>query len=107
MHIELFLAKKPIHKSLWLQDDEFVINLLSGITRRESWPRDYNFCKEYLGSGDGFALNLFRLCLDTRTGFSHKTPPAQASQRGGRAGSPNEGACPQVRAKQKTFTVNR
>ncbi len=36
MHIELFLAKKPIHKSLWLQDDKSVINLLSGITRRES-----------------------------------------------------------------------
>ncbi len=36
MHIELFLAKKPIHKSLWLQDDNVSINLLSGITRRES-----------------------------------------------------------------------
>ncbi len=75
VHIELFLAKKPIHKSLWLQ-------------------------------GDGFVLNLFRLCLDAWTGFSHKNPSAQASQRGGRAGSPNEGACPEVRAKQKTFTVN-
>ncbi len=37
--------------------------------------------------------------------FSQKHPSAQASQRGGRAGSPNEGACPEVRAKQKTFTV--
>ncbi len=63
MHIELFLAKKPIHKSLWLQDDKF-------------------------------ALNLFRLCLDIKTGFSHKHPLAQASQRGGRAGSPNEGLVP-------------
>ncbi len=36
VHIELFLAKKPIHKSLWLQDDNDSINLLSGITRRES-----------------------------------------------------------------------
>ncbi len=39
MDIELFLAKKPIHKSLWLQDDKVIIN-------------------------------LFRLCLDTRTGKS-------------------------------------
>ncbi len=41
-----------------------------------------------------FALNLFRLCLDIKTGFSHKNPSAQASQRGGRAGSPNEGGLP-------------
>ncbi len=67
---------------------------------------DWIICKEYLGIGDGFALNLFRLCLDIKTGFSHKNPSAQASQRGGRAGSPNEGACPQVRAKQKTSIPN-
>ena len=63
-------------------------------------------CKEYLGIGDGFALNLFRLCLYIKTGFSHKNPSAQASQRGGRAGSPNEGACHEVRAQQKTSILN-
>ncbi len=30
---------------------------------------DWIICKEYLGIGDGFALNLFRLCLDARTGW--------------------------------------
>ncbi len=72
MHIELFLAKKPIHKSLWLQGDKIIIN-------------------------------LFRLCLDTRTGFSHKTPSAQASQRGGRAGSPNEGGLPPSEGARKNL----
>ncbi len=33
VHIELLLSQKPIHKSLWLQDDRFSINLLFGITR--------------------------------------------------------------------------
>ncbi len=33
---------------------------------------EWMICKEYLGNGDGFALNLFRLCLDTKTGFSQK-----------------------------------
>ncbi len=63
VHIELFLTKKPIHKSLWLQDDKL-------------------------------ALNLFRLCLDARTGW------------GGRAGDRTKGACPQVRAQEKTSALN-
>ncbi len=55
---------------------------------------EWIICKEYLGIGDRFALNLFRLCLDAWIGFSYKHPSAQASQRGGRAGSPNEGLVP-------------
>ncbi len=27
VHIELFLAKKPIHKSLWFLDDKVILNL--------------------------------------------------------------------------------
>ncbi len=34
VHIELFFTKKPIHKSLWLQDARDSINLLSGYSRR-------------------------------------------------------------------------
>ncbi len=97
MHIELFLAKKPIHKSLWLQDDRDCHKFTIWNNKIIDWI----ICKEYLGSGDGFALNLFRLCLDAWIEFSHKNPSAQASQRGGRAGSPNAGACPQVRAQEK------
>ncbi len=29
VHIELFLAKKPIHKSLWLQDARFSLILFA------------------------------------------------------------------------------
>ena len=105
MHIELFRAKKPIHKSLWLQGDKISINLLSGITRREIWPRGYNFCKEYLGSGDRFALNLFRLCLDARTGFSHKTP-SSSPQEGWAGGRHFEVACHKEMAQQKTSALN-
>ena len=89
-------------KALGLQDDNDSIKF----TIWNNKTLDWIICKEYLGIGDGFALNLFRLCLDTRTGFSHKNPSAQASQRGGRAGSPNAGACPEVRAKQKTSALN-
>ncbi len=46
---------------------------------------DWIICKEYLGSGDGSALNLFRLCLDIRTGFSYKIrPPKPRRGVGGR-----------------------
>ncbi len=61
---------------------------------------DWIICKEYLGIGDRFALNLFRLCLDTRTGFSHKIP-SSSPQEGWAGGQPNA-----VRAQQKTSTLN-
>ncbi len=61
---------------------------------------DWMICKEYLGIGDGFALNLFRLCLDTRTGFSQKSP-SSSPQEGWAGGQPNA-----VRAQQKTSIPN-
>ncbi len=35
---------------------------------------EWIICKEYLGIGDRFALNLLRLCLDSWIGFSQKSP---------------------------------
>ncbi|MCA8834604.1 MAG: hypothetical protein K8953_05905, partial [Proteobacteria bacterium] len=62
--------------------------------------RDWIICKEYLGSGDRFALNLFRLCLDVWIGKSHKTP-SSSPQEGWAGGQPNE-----VRAQQKSSALN-
>ncbi len=52
---------------------------------------------------DSYFLNLFRLCLDAWIGFSHKNPSAQASQRGGRAGSPNERGLPRSEGETKNI----
>ncbi len=66
---------------------------------------DWIICKEYLGSGDGFFINLFRLCLDARTGFSQKSPVQLSAGGVGGWEARTKGACPQVRAQQKTFTL--
>ncbi len=64
VHIELLRSQKPIHKSLWLQDDRDCHKFTIWNNKTIDWM----ICKEYLGIGDRLFLNLFRLCLDARTG---------------------------------------
>ncbi len=66
---------------------------------------DWIICKEYLGSGDGFFINLFRLCLDVRIGFSHKTPHARSPQEGWAGGQPNEGGLPPSEGERKESLI--
>ncbi len=89
-------------KALWLQDardcHKFTI-----------WNNkiiDWIICKEYLGIGDRFALNLFRLCLDAWIGFSQKSPVQLSAGGVGGWEARTKGACPQVRAQQKTSALN-
>ena len=67
---------------------------------------EWIICKEYLGSGDRFALNLFRQCLDARTGFSHKTP-SSSPQEGWAGGKPERrGLPPSEGRNKKTSALN-
>ncbi len=86
-------------KALWFQDDRDCHKFTIWNNKTINWI----ICLEYLGIGDRFALNLFRLCLDAWIGFSHKNPSAQASQRGGRAGSPNERGSPRSKGATKNL----
>ena len=77
-------------KAPWLQD----VRACHKFTIWNNKTIDWIICKEYLGIGDGQFLNLFRLCLDAKTGFSHKIPssPSLAGGVGGWATERSEGA---------------
>ncbi len=55
-------------KALWFQDTRDCHKFTIWNNKTVEWI----ICLEYLGIGDRFALNLFRLCLDARTDHSQK-----------------------------------
>ncbi len=91
-------------KALWLQDARDCHKFAIWNNKTIDWI----ICKEYLGIGDGFVLNLFRLCLDAWIGFSHKNPSASSPQEGWAGGKPERRGLPRSEGEsKKTFTVNR
>ncbi len=95
MHIELCLRKAHTQKPL--------VARLYFFYKFTIWNNkiiEWIICLEYLGIDDRVALNLFRLCLYIRTGFSHKTP-SSSPQEGWAGGQANE-----VSAQQKTSALN-